>query len=164
MNLDCSLIAKDWIYHALDMIPDDIWGVYQDKIVIVCMDSSDGRRLTHSFCAGKEIIMLSERVVPRGPLCEDNPIVRYFWFVILHEIAHAICHHQSPAEITDDANNEQEQEANGLAFGWLNAYLAESGSPEFSEEEFAQSKARSQKIADSTFDNYKKLMARTPQC
>ena len=135
---DCSYDAQVWIRHALKCLPEDIFVSYLDRLAFVCMDTSDARRLTSSFCEGRDIIVLSERIIPRGPLCEDNLRVRYFWFAVLHEVAHAVSQHLSPNQITDAENQAQEIEANKLAFEWFNHYLVKKNLPEFSEEELAQ--------------------------
>jgi Zn-dependent peptidase ImmA (M78 family) len=46
------------------------------------------------------------------------------YFVVLHEVAHAIRNHLPPNEITHEQNQAQEDEANALAFEWFNSYLA----------------------------------------
>ena len=107
------------------------------------MDNSDGRRLTSSFLEGREIVILSERIVPRVGMAEDHPTVRYFWFVVLHEVAHAIRLHQAPAELDEVANNLQEIEANNLALAWFNRYLADCGEVAFTTEELMRAQVAS---------------------
>ena len=113
------------------------------------MDSSDGRRLTRSFLEGREIIILSERIIPRGRQ-PDNLKVRYFLFAVLHEVAHAISDHQAPNKISDGENARQEEEADDLAFEWLNAYLKRVGRAVFTKEELHQAQDASQDASAHT--------------
>ena len=123
-SLNCGHDGDFWVERALGCIPDEIWDKHGDSFAFVCTADSDGRRLGRAFAEGKHIIVLSERVIPRGPVAEDHPGVRYLHFVVLHEVAHAVCDHRPPNEITPEANQAQEDEADALAFEWLNAYLA----------------------------------------
>jgi hypothetical protein len=144
---DCSYDAQVWIRHALKCLPEDILDTYFDRLAFVCMDTSDARRLTSSFCEGRDIIVLSERIIPRGPLCEDNPRVRSFWFAVLHEIAHAVSRHLAPSQIAETQNQAQEIEADQLAFEWFNHYLVKKDLPKFSVEELAQAKIANQEAS-----------------
>src|SRR5258705_13687125 len=101
---DWSPDARRWIIYALECLPADILDGYQNRLAFVCMDTSDGRRLTPAFCKGRNIIVLSERIVPRGYAVETERRVRYFVFVVLHEIAHAVRQHQPPNEISAEEN------------------------------------------------------------
>ena len=124
-SLNCGRDGDFWIGHALDScIPDDVWEAHGDQLAFVSTTESDGRRLSRSFAEGKHIIVLSERVIPHGTLAEDHPRVRYLYFVVLHEVAHAVRDHRPPNEITPEENQAQEDEANALAFEWFNGYLA----------------------------------------
>ncbi|OXC75556.1 ImmA/IrrE family metallo-endopeptidase [Caballeronia sordidicola] len=123
-SLNCGHDGDFWIAHALNCIPDEIWDEHGDRFAFVSTTDSDGRRLGRAFTAGKHIIVLADRVIPRGPVAEDHPGVRYLNFVVLHEVAHAVRDHRPPSEITPEANQAQEDEANALAFEWFNAYLA----------------------------------------
>ena len=123
-SLDCGRDGNFWIGHALECIPDEIWNEHGDRFAFVSTTDSDGRRLGRAFAADKHIIVLAERVIPRGPVTEDHPGVRYLYFVVLHEVAHAVRDHRPPSEITPEAKQAQEDEANALAFEWFNAYLA----------------------------------------
>jgi IrrE N-terminal-like domain len=124
-SLNCGRDGDFWIGHALNnCIPDDVWDEHGDQLAFVSTTESDGRRLGRAFTEGKHIIVLSERVIPHGPLTEDHLRVRYLYFVVLHEVAHAVCDHRPPNEITPEQNQAQEDEANALAFEWFNGYLA----------------------------------------
>lgn len=123
-SLNCGRDGDFWIARALSCIPDEIWDEHGDRFAFVSTTDSDGRRLGRAFAEGKHVIVLSERVIPHGPLAEDHPGVRYLHFVVLHEVAHAVRDHRPPSEITPEANQAQEDEADALAFEWFNAYLA----------------------------------------
>ena len=151
---DCSYDAKSWIIYALNCLSADVFERCRDRLAFVCMDTSDGRRLTPEFMEGREIIVLSERIVPRGCLAEDHPKVRYFVFVVLHEIAHAVCQHRPPNQITEEKYSAQEAEAHGLAFSWFNDYLRARKHPdlrEFTEQELKQAQTTSQGAAERFF-------------
>ncbi len=125
MSLNCGRDGDVWVGHVLsNCIPDDVWGSHGDQLAFVSTTESDGRRLSRAFAEGRHIIVLSERVIPHGPLAEDHPRVRYLYFLVLHEVAHAVCDHRPPDEITFEQNKAQEEEANTLAFRWFNDYLA----------------------------------------
>ena len=57
--------------------------------------------------------------------------MRYFIFVVLHEIAHVVKNHRSPLldKLTKEENEAQEKEADDLAIDWFNAYIATRNSP-----------------------------------
>ncbi len=134
----CSYDAKFWICHALRCLPSEIWDSLRERLAFVCMDSSDGRRLTHEFCENHEIIILSERIVPRGNVAEDDSKVRYFMFAVLHEVAHAVCDHQAPKAISEAENVGQENDADRFAFAWFNEYLKSKNQQEFTSAELAK--------------------------
>lgn len=147
-SLECGRDGDYWVGHALDScVPDDVWEKHGDTLAFVSTTESDGKRLTRKFAEGKHVIVLSERVIPHGPLAEDHPAVRYLYFVVLHETAHAICNHQPPNEISREQNDAQEKEADDLAFGWFNSYLAtqaDKGVALFTEAELAAIQAKMQ--------------------
>ena len=158
--IDAGAAASQSIKDALACIPDDIWIEWKDRLAFICKDDADACRLTHSFCNDREIIVLSERIIPRGPLCEDHLLVRYFNYIVLHEVAHAVCNHKPPHEIggkEGGADKEQEKEADTLACGWLNEYFTKRKCPTFSAEELAQSKARAARITEETQGHFRKL-------
>ena len=142
--LDCGANGNFWVEYALGCLPTDVLDEWEDKLAFVCMAESDGRRLTPAFRGDREIIVLSERIVPRAHVAEDHPDVRYFTFAVLHEIAHAIRNHRPPNEITQEEDAVQEEEAYTLAFRWYNDYLRMNHPdlPPFTEEELRHAQAR----------------------
>jgi hypothetical protein len=142
---DCGANGNFWGRYAMDCLPDEVWDACNDKLAFVCMAESDGRRLTKQFCEGRDIIVLSERIVPRARKSEADEGVRYFVFVILHEIAHAHSEHLPPDEISTEANDAQEAEANALAFYWFNASIREKNRAalrEFTQEELERAQVK----------------------
>lgn len=123
-TLNCGYGGDLWVGHALECVPDDVWTEHSDRFSFISTTDSDGRRLGRMAHEGRHVIVLSERVIPRGPVAEDHPVVRYLYYVVLHEVAHAVRDHQPPNEITAEANQAQEDEADALALEWFNAYLA----------------------------------------
>ena len=123
-ELNCGPYGDYWVEHARECLPDEISNEHGDRFAFVALTESDGRRLSPKFVDGKHILVFSERIIPRGPVAEDHPGVRYLYFTVLHEVAHAARNHRPPNEITPEANQAQEDEANALAFEWFNAYLA----------------------------------------
>lgn len=118
----CSLDARNWIEYALECLPAEVVDSFVDQLHFVCMDNADGRRL--SRVTDDEFIVVAERIVPRGCCTEADRDVRYFVFAVLHEIAHAWRSHRPPNTISERENQEQESEADQLAFAWFNDYVA----------------------------------------
>lgn len=117
--------ADRWVWWALECVPEHVWSRVGDRLSIMSMATSDGRRLTPKFTQGRHVIVVSERIIPHGAVAEDHGLARYLMFVVLHEVAHASCDHQPPNEVSAEGNQQQENEANALAFDWFNAHLDE---------------------------------------
>ena len=146
-TLNCGRDGDLWVRHALDCVPDDIWNAHGERFAFISTTDSDGRRLGPMAHEGKHVIVLSERVIPHGSMSEDHPTVRHLYFIVLHEVAHAVRDHQPPNEITPEANQAQAEEANALAFEWFNACLAKkaaSGQTLYTQEELNAAQAASQ--------------------
>jgi hypothetical protein len=73
---ECGPEGDFWGQHALRCLPDEVADACDGKLAFVTMTQSDGRRLTRKFCDGRDVIVLSERIVPRAGLREDNASVR----------------------------------------------------------------------------------------
>jgi len=140
IKFSCSLHARTDIEHALCCIPAEI--LDSIDILFVCVDSSDARQLVMSSYLGYEIIVISEFVVSRNWRTEDHWGKRYFNFVILHEVAHAVSRHGVSRGAEDQLR--QEDEADALALEWLNDYFSSKGMDPFTEEELISSKNRVQ--------------------
>ena len=109
-SLDCGPDGDTWVGHALDCVPDEVWEEFGERLAIVATTHSDGRRLSPKFAEGRHVIVLSERVIPRGYVAEDHPGVRYLFFTVLHEVAHAVRDHLPPNEITPEENQAHESD------------------------------------------------------
>jgi len=74
---------------------------------------------------------LSERILPKQHVNEGQPEVRYFIYVVLHEVAHAIKKHKSPKldKLTREEYQAQEDEADRLALEWFNHHIEDIGNP-----------------------------------
>lgn len=120
---DCGYNGNYWVKYALRCLPNNVRDTWTEKLAFVSVSDSDARRLTRSFCRERDIIVLSERIVPADCMDESEANVRYFVFVVLHEVAHAICDHRPPNEISATENSAQEDEADRLAFKWYNDFL-----------------------------------------
>ena len=140
----CSYDAEVWIRHSLRCLPEAVRFDIEPRVAFVCVDSSDARRLSREFCDDNEIIILSERIIPRGPLVEDHWQVRYFMFAVLHEVAHALRNHRSPQAISAQENADQEREADELAFNWFNNHLSETNQPIYSQYELMKAQQENQ--------------------
>ncbi len=123
MLFEGSETARELFNWALDYLPLHIRREWWGKIAFVCPNASDGKRLTRYFRGEREIIVISEHIVPRSFSSEGEPEVRYFIYVVLHEIAHAINDDKAPVEISPEENQKQEERADRLALEWFNTYI-----------------------------------------
>jgi hypothetical protein len=143
--LNCGDKGDFWAEHALLCLPDDIRNEWDDRLTIICMAESDGRRLTRKSREGKEIIVLAERIVPSSSSNEDSADVRYFVFALLHEVAHAINDDPPPNECSKEENDAIEKRADNLAFQWFNSFLrTRRNSTAFTKEELNTAQKRAQ--------------------
>src|SRR3989304_8948648 len=115
------------------------------------MAHRDGCRLARVLCETREVIVLSEHVLPKAHANAGQPDVRYFIYVVLHEVAHAIRKHRSPEydSLTSDEVDTQEREADALAFQWFNDHITALPNPYLpviTLDEIARAQARSQEI------------------
>ena len=120
VKFSCSSEAQVNICHALSCLPKGT--IAEIDLLFVCIDSSDARRLVMSNYIDYEIIVISEFIVPRNWKVEDHWSKRYFNYVILHEIAHALLKHKSPTVLTQEESKMQEDEADSMAMEWFNEY------------------------------------------
>jgi hypothetical protein len=145
IKFSCSSVAETNITHAIQCIP--LNEIDEMNFLFVCIDSSDARRLVMENYQNFEIVIISEFVVPRTWRTEDEWSKRYFNFVVLHEVAHALLQHKSPNQITLDENSTQENDADVLAMRWLNEYFQHKKMAQFTEQELdiAQKKIRTER-------------------
>lgn len=126
--LYCGSQYDNWVTNALEYLPSDILFEIKDNIVFFSTAEVDGLRVVRDICEAREIILLSERILPKRGYKEDDSEVRYFIFVILHEVAHAVKKHRSQLfdNLTPQDSSAQEKEADDLALSWFNDHVKES--------------------------------------
>lgn len=129
--LDCGDFYNGWVEIALGYLPIEVFDEQKENLVFVSTAQRDGCRLARKNCEDREVILLSERVLPKSRAKEDDSNVRYFIFVLLHEVVHAIKKHKSPKfdSLSDADNQAQETEADSLALEWFNQHIAALNSP-----------------------------------
>lgn len=130
--LHCGGRYNGWVQHAIECLPPAVLDQYKDSLVFISTGESDGCRVARALCESREIIILSERILPRKGMNEADPAVRYSIFAVFHEVAHAYLKHRSPMfdGITPEKNAAQETEADALALRWYNDYVTEKGNPD----------------------------------
>jgi hypothetical protein len=128
--LQCGARANGWLEHALtECLPLEILDEWKDKLAFVSTANSDAYRIAKKTREERELIFISEHIIPPPNAREDHVDVRYFVFVALHETVHAIKQHEPPNEISVEANNAQEAEADAFAFEWFNGYIERKNNP-----------------------------------
>lgn len=130
-----------------DVVPEDVLEEFGDRLFFMVSGSRDGVRLGTYVRTHYEVVILSEHILPgRTQLEEDNPVMRYFMYAILHEVAHAVRGHRSIAfdGISRQQNEAQEREADGLAMEWFNKRAVELNTPPMTEAELAVHQERNQ--------------------
>lgn len=123
--IHCGTNSNIWVENALEYLPQDILDENKDNIAFISTRESHACRLSRHLCEKREIIVISECIFPKNGSAEDKKKVRYFTFVILHEVAHAIKKHKSPLfdELTQGEIQRQEKEADDLAISWFNNHV-----------------------------------------
>ncbi len=108
-------------------LPADVLNAFDGRLAFVSTTSVDGVRLTKSFCRDRDVIVLSERIIPVTSEDEEfHPDYRYFIFVVLREIAHACKGHIShfSNDLTAAQLESQTREAEELALKWFNEHAS----------------------------------------
>lgn len=149
--LDCGYMHNRWLNIALGYLPEDFKNI-KEEVVFISTATRDGCRIARHYCEKREIILISERVLPGGNvMCEDEPKARYFIYVVLHELAHAIKKHKSPLfdNLSDKEFECQEKEADDLAFEWFNNHVSKLGNlPLITKEEIKTAQEEQQEIME----------------
>jgi hypothetical protein len=125
--LDCGYEHNRWLETALKYLPEDVFGKNKEEFLFTSTATRDACRVARHYCQTREIILISERILPgKNVKDEADPKARYFIYVVLHEIAHAISKHKSPKfdNLTNDEYESQEKEADELAMSWFNEHVA----------------------------------------
>ena len=108
-------------------LPSDVLGAFDGRLAFVSTGDAGGVRLTKSFCRDRDVIVLSERILPVKSGDEEfHPGYRYFIFVVLREIARACKDHLSPLsdDLTAAQLETQTREADELALNWFNEHAS----------------------------------------
>lgn len=125
--LECGPPHNFWVEVALNYLPQDVFDEHEKMFVFIAMANKDACRVARHYCETREVIVLSERILPSENDQRENSLkVRYFIFAVLHEVAHAIKNHKSPKleSLTEEEYKAQELEADELAMSWFNDYVA----------------------------------------
>jgi hypothetical protein len=160
--------ANFWVKKALSYLPPEIYARIEGRLAIIGTGGSDGIRIAEALRDGREIILVSERVFPKKRDA-SHPSVRYFCFLILHEVAHAVCGHRSRMfdGITWDENMVQETLADAWAAQWYNECAEAEGVPQMTTAEITwmrkknpgfcfHGKERREWLGISSFPKYQK--------
>ena len=94
--IHCGTDSNIWVENALEYLPKELLYENRDNLAFVSTRESHACRVSRHLCEKREIIVISECIFPENGSAEDNEKTRYFTFVVLHEIAHAIKKHKSP--------------------------------------------------------------------
>ena len=91
------------------------------------MEGRHGIRIHEELSKNKQLVFLSDKIWPPRGAIETGSCLRFFIFVILHEIAHIELKHSSQNK------TEEEYEADKMAKEWFNDHVqkinqSESGS------------------------------------
>ena len=149
--LDCGSFYNWWVEHALGYLPVELLDEHKENLAFISTAQMDACRVARYYCENREVIFLSDRILPKKGASEFQPQVRYFIFIVLHETAHAIEKHKSPKfdKLTQEQNRAQEEEADELAFGWFNAHIQVLGNqylPPLTRGEIEQQRQRNRQL------------------
>lgn len=125
--LDCGREHNWWLKRALKYLPEDLFDQNTGGFLFTSTATRDACRVARHYCQTREIILISERILPGKNVSEEtDPKARYFIYVVLHEVAHAMRKHKSPKldHITNDDFEAQEKEADNLAMSWFNEHVS----------------------------------------
>jgi hypothetical protein len=129
--IDCGDRYNKWVENALIYLPVEILNEHKENLVFISTSQRDACRVARAYCENREVIVLSDRVLPKRGADEGQSEVRYFIYTVLHEVAHAIKKHKSPKfdALTPQEVESQEKEADELSLSWFNQHVAEVGNP-----------------------------------
>ena len=151
--LDCGPSHNQWVENALHYLPPELLEERKNGLAFIAMSHRDGCRLARAICENREVIVLAEHLLPKAQADEGQPNVRYFIYVVLHEVAHAVKKHRSPLydALTQEETEAQEREADDLALKWFNDYIETRANPHLpplTREEVDEAQAKSQKLME----------------
>lgn len=155
--LSCGENYNHWVARALKHLPISVLAENKDKLYFVSTAHRDGSRLARMSCENREVIVLSERILPKRGASLGDDDVRYFVYVVLHETVHAIKKHKSLKfdSLSDEECQAQEDEADSLALEWFNAYVDAQNNPymkKLTVEEIEVAQARNQQRMEDLYN------------
>ena len=156
LMIDCGSRYNGWVETALRYLPPKTLDEYKEDLAFVSTAEMDACRLARKYCESREVIILSERILPKENAREDQLEVRYFVFAVLHEVVHVVNKHKSPKfdHLTPDENNIQEQEADQMALRWFNEHVEERQNPHLQKltiEEIETARANNQALMEKQY-------------
>jgi hypothetical protein len=122
--IDCGCDQFNrWVQDALQYLPRDVLDKYKENIAFISI--FEACRIAREYCEKREIILLSDRIFPKGYTDYKRSEDRYFIFTVLHEVAHVIKKHKSMRfdNLTGQENRAQEDEADLIALKWFNEHI-----------------------------------------
>lgn len=156
--IHCGFKYNYWVEVALSYMPPNILWEHKEKLAFIGTGAMDACRVAPALSKDREIIILSECIFPKKDVrCEDDSKARYFIFVVLHEIAHAINKHRSPLldDLTPAEIESQEKEADDLAMLWFNEHVKAVNNRQLkaiTPGEISLAKAESQKLRERLYE------------
>ena len=129
--LDCGDRYNQWVQYALEYLPVAVLDENKENLVFISTAQRDACRVARHHCENREVILLSDRILQKQGANEGQTEVRYFIYVVLHEVVHAIKKHKSPKfdNLTEQKNQAQEDEADVIALEWFNEHIRELNNP-----------------------------------
>ena len=111
LMIDCGYRYNQWVQVALEYLPPAILDENKEYFLFISTAEQDGCRVARHYCENREIILLSDRILPKRGANGGQPEVRYFIFAVLHEVVYAIKKHKSPKfdNLTEQEKYDQEE-------------------------------------------------------
>ena len=157
--LDCGRDHNWWLELVLKYLPEDVFDQNKERFLFTSTATRDACRVARHYCQTREIILLSERILPGQKVRDEtDPKARYFIYVVLHEVAHAIRNHKSPKfdNLTNDEYEAQEKEADELAMTWFNEHVTKRNNKylhPITNQEIEAAQAKNRKLMENMTDN-----------
>jgi len=153
--LDCGYRHNRWLEIALKYLPEDVLK-NKEELLFTATATRDACRVARYYCKTREIILISERILPSMNIqYQTDPKARYFIYVVLHEVAHAIRRHKSPLldDLSEEERKNQEKEADDLAMKWFNDHVGKLNNlPPITKEEIEAAQEEQQKVMKKLMD------------
>jgi hypothetical protein len=111
-----------WVKQALEYLPVEIRKQVVENVAFYSTLTRDACRVARTICEEREIILLSERIIPQKNSTISDNQARYFIFAVLHELVHVIKKHRPPYELQSGENKAQEEEADKVALRCFNTH------------------------------------------